>query len=116
MSVNDADSLPSVFITHAASVLGDTNEGLTGSGIIKFFSGYAIEFNVDIPFAASLAGVPNKRTALNENLNAFSAKQQNKIIRELCEFERFKDNPKVKDLKIKLISRYSQFAGADAAA
>jgi len=52
---------------------------------------------------------------LNANLNEFSAKQQFKIIKELCELERFKDNPKVKDIKIKLISRYSQFAGVDAA-
>lgn len=115
MSINNADSLPSVFITHAALVLGDTNEGLTGSEIIKYFTGYAIEFNVDIPFAVSLSGV-SKRDALRENLNSFSAKQQFKIIKELCELERFKDNQNVKDLKIKLISRYSQFAGNDAAA
>ncbi|RJR44564.1 MAG: hypothetical protein C4567_04305 [Deltaproteobacteria bacterium] len=92
------------------------NEGLTGTEIIRYFTGYAIEFNVNIPYASyPFGGQVAKRKALNANLNEFSAKQQFKIIKELCELERFKDNPKVKDIKIKLISRYSQFAGVDAA-
>lgn len=116
MSLTDPYSIPSVFITHASSVLGDTNEGLTANEIGKYFTGYAVEFNVDIPHTAYPFDAPNKRTALNENLNAFSAKQQYKIIKELCELERFKDNQKIRDLKIKLLSRYSQFAGSEAAA
>ena len=116
MSLIDPYSIPSVFITHAASVLGDTSDGLSGSEIIRYFTGYAIEFNVDIPYAGSLSGAPNKRTALNENLYAFSAIQQYKIIKELCELDRFKGNQSVRDLKIKLISRYSQFAAMNAAA
>jgi hypothetical protein len=116
MSLIDPYSIPSVFITHAASVLGDTSDGLSGSEIIRYFTGYAIEFNVDIPHAIYPFDAPNKRTALNENLSAFSANQQYKIIKELCELERFKGNQSVRDLKIKLMSRYSQFAGMNAAA
>jgi hypothetical protein len=117
MSINDGDSLPNVFIVHTSSVLGDTNEGLTGTEIIRYFTGYAIEFNVDIPYAVyPFSGQVAKRTALNQNLYAFSARQQYKIIKELCELEKLKNNQRIKDLKIKLLSRYSQFAGDEAAA
>ncbi|MCX5889877.1 MAG: hypothetical protein NTY36_10540 [Deltaproteobacteria bacterium] len=116
MSLIDPNSLPSVFIIYAASVLGETSEGLTASEIIKYSTGYAVEFDVDIPHAAYPFDAPNNRTALLDNLNVFSAKQQYKIIKELCGLERFKDNHNVRDLKIKLISRFSQFAGANAAA
>jgi len=52
--------------------------------------------------------LPNKRSALKENLKKFSSKQQFRIIKELCELEQFKENADVKDLKIKLVTRYGQ--------
>jgi hypothetical protein len=116
MSLIEPNRIPSVFITHAADVLGDTSSGLSGSEIVRYFTGYAIDFDVDIPYAAYPLDAPNKRTALNANLLAFPAKQQYKIIKELCELERFKGNQDVRDLKIKLLSRYSQFAVMDVAA
>jgi hypothetical protein len=116
MSLIEPNRIPSVFITHAADVLGDTSSGLSGSEIVRYFSGYALDFNIDIPYATYPLDAPNKRTALRANLLAFSAKQQYKIIKELCELDRFKGNQNVRDLKIKLLSRYSQFAEMDVAA
>jgi len=46
------------------------------------------------------------------NLMAFSPEQQYKIIKELCELPQFSENKNIKDLKIKLISRYSHLASS----
>jgi hypothetical protein len=104
--------IPSAFITHAANVLGDTSGGLSGQEIVRFCTDYAVDFNVNIPHASYPFDAPNKRTALKENLSAFSPQHQYRIIKELCELARFKNNQQVKDLKIKLVSRFAQFASA----
>ncbi|MFX1297125.1 MAG: hypothetical protein ACFFD2_20015 [Promethearchaeota archaeon] len=102
--------IPTTFISYAADILGETASGLSGNKIAQYFSAYAIDFNVDIPYSTYPfpSDLPNKRTALRENLKAFPPKQQFQIIKELCELEQFKGNKNVKDLKIKLISRYGQ--------
>jgi hypothetical protein len=108
------DIIPTTFLTHAADVLGDTAGGLSGGAIVKACTAYAIDFNVDIPYSSSVAGAPNKRTALLDNLKSFSPSQQYKIIRELCEHSSL-SNPvtdKVNNLKIQLIARYSGMFGA----
>jgi len=101
------------FIKQASNILGDTNTGLTGSEIAADMSSYAYELDVDIPYPSCPfpIKIPNKRTALYENLLAFSPDKQFKIIKELCELSRFKDNKDAKDLKIKLISRYGETFG-----
>ena len=103
--------IPSTFINYSADTLGSTAQGLSGSKIAEFCSAYAIDFNVTIPFPEYPfpSELPNKRTALRENLKAFSPEQQYKVIKELCELDQFKENNDVKDLKIKLITRYGQF-------
>ena len=103
--------IPATFINFSADTLGSTAQGLSGSKIAEFCSAYAIDFNVPIPFPdyPFPTELPNKRTALKENLKAFSPKQQFKVIKELCELDQFKENKDVKDLKIKLITRYGQF-------
>ncbi|MCK5347411.1 MAG: hypothetical protein KAR20_28570 [Candidatus Heimdallarchaeota archaeon] len=106
----DPSTIPRAFITHAANVLGDTDKGLSGSEIVKYCTDYAVDFNFDIPHAEYPFDAPNKRTALKENLSVFSPQLQYKIIKEFCESERIKGYQKVKDLKIKLVSRFSQFA------
>jgi len=107
--------IPIIFINFAAEVLGDTNTGLSGSQIAKYCSAYAIDFDIEIPYPEYPfpKRLPNKRTALRENLKAFSPDQQFKIIKELCELEQFKNNTKVKDLKIKLITRYGHLSGSN---
>lgn len=100
--------IPATFINHASEVLGATGPGLSGSKIADHLSAYAIDFNVNIPYPEYPfpAELPNKRTALRENLKVFSPQQQFKIIKELCELDHFKENTDAKDLKIKLVSRY----------
>ena len=106
--------IPPAFINHAADILGETNSGLSGSKIAEYCLAHAIEFNVDIPYPnyPFPKDLPNKRTALRDNLRAFSAEQQFKIIKELCELDQFKDNKDMKDLKFKLISRYGHITYA----
>ena len=113
MSLFDSHSMPSAFITHAANVLGETQSGLSGSEIVRYCTDYAVDFDIDIPHPEYPFDAPNKRTALKENLSAFSSQHQYKIIKELCELEQFKGNQNVKYLKIKLVSRYAHFAESD---
>lgn len=105
--------IPNTFLTHAADTLGDTADGLSGGTIAKVFTGYAIDFDVNIPYSSSVAGAPNKRTALLENLRRFTPEQQYKIIRELCEHPSLpKPTPdKINNLKIQLIARYGSMFG-----
>lgn len=101
--------IPTTFINHASDVLGDTSNGLSGSKIAEYSSAYAVDFEIDIPHAEyPFQDLPNKRTALRENLKKFSPEQQFQIIKELCELEQFQDNKAVKDLKIKLVTRFSE--------
>jgi hypothetical protein len=106
--------IPTTFIKYAADILGDIQNGLSGSKIAEYCSAYAINFNLEIPYPEYPfpAEIPNKRTALRENLKAFRPEQQFKIIKELCELEQFTKNKDVKDLKIKLLARYGRL-GAD---
>ena len=100
--------IPTTFINFAADILGETQTGLSGGKIAEYCSAYAIDYDVEIPYSEYPfpSNVPNKRTALRKNLHAFTPEQQFKIIKELCELEQFKENSNVKNLKIKLISRY----------
>jgi hypothetical protein len=100
--------IPSTFINYAADILAETTYGLSGSRIAEYCSAYAIDYDVQIPFPEYPfpTELSNKRTALKENLKAFKPVQQFKIIKELSELSFFENNSSVKDLKIKLISRY----------
>lgn len=100
--------IPTTFINYAADTLAETQYGLTGSRIAEYSAAYAIDFDIEIPYPEYPfpADLPNKRTALRENLKAFSPEQKFKIIKELSELPHFEDNAGVKDLRIKLISRY----------
>ena len=104
--------IPTTFINFAADILGETQTGLSGSKIAEYCLAYTIDYNVEIPYSEYPfpPNVQNKRTALRKNLQAFMPEQQFKIIKELCELEQFKENSNVKDLKIKLISRYGHLA------
>jgi len=108
--------IPTTFINYAADTLAETEDGLTGSRIAEYSSAYAIDFDVEIPYSEYPfpAELPNKRTALRENLKSFSPEQQFKIIKELSELPHFENNAGVKDLKIKLISRYGSLGEGNA--
>lgn len=102
--------IPNTFIEIAGEILGDTNFGLSGSEIATKLSAYGFDFNISVPYPKSPfpsdGSVPNKRFALKRNIEAFKPEQQFKIIKELCELDKFKGNLKVKDLKLKLITRF----------
>lgn len=105
-------NIPFTFLTHASEVLGNTKTGLSGGKIVKLLRAYAIDFNVDIPYASIPLDAPNKRTALLENLKCFEPPQQYLIIRELCESSDLPQpiDTSINNLKIQLIARYgSQF-------
>lgn len=99
--------MDSSLLVFATDILGDTTGGLTGSKIAKYCVGYSIEYNVKIPYATYPfpKNVPNKRTALFENLKCFSDVQRTHIIKELCELPEMENNPQVGILKKKLSER-----------
>ncbi len=107
--------IPPTFINHAAAVLAETTRGLSGSKIAEHCSAYAVEYGADIPHSSYpfSRDLPNKRTALKENLQSFSPEQQFKIIKDLCELDEFKSGKEVRDLKIKLITRYGNLNAED---
>ncbi len=100
--------IPMTFINLAADTLAETHDGLSGSRIAEFCSAYADDYNVEIPYHEYPfpSDLPNKRTALRENLKVFNPEQQFIIIKELSELPHFENNIDVKDLRIKLMSRY----------
>lgn len=97
-----------VFINYASEILAETEKGLSGSQIVNYCSIYAIEFNVNIPYPKYPfpPKVPNKRTALRDNLLQFNSQQRFTIISDLCDLPIFTENTDVAKLKIKLISQY----------
>lgn len=107
--------LPDVFVSYAADILADTQNGLTGGQLIKHCNSYAIDFGVEIPITSPDFGqfgskVPNKRTALYKNLSSFNGQQQFVIIKELSELPMFEDNQKVSELQKRLFERYTSFS------
>ena len=103
------------FLRNAADLIADTQNKLSGERLVKITSKYAYEWNVEIfhatyPLAPSVA---NKRTALFDNLRAFSASQQFQIILELCKESELKKNREaIQQLRTKLISEYGHLADA----
>lgn len=111
--VHSGDKIPATFIRYAADILGETSSGLSGGEIVKETAAYAVEYDVKIPYPAYPFDAPNKRTALYDNLMAFSGVQQYRIIKELCDHRTFADQKSKKrdELKVRLVARYPQFAG-----
>ena len=110
-----SNKMDNTFLTHASEVLGDTNTGLSGAQIVKYCNSYAIDFDVIIPVDNANSGkfgssVPNKRTALLRNLQAFNAKQQFQIIKELSELDFFRNNKEASKLKDQLYTKYGFLA------
>ena len=103
--------IDNTFITLASSILGDTDYGLSGREICQYLAEYAVNYGVVIPYASyPNKDFPNKRTALENNLKSFTPEQQYKIINELCRLPKFRENDRVQDLLIKLVSRYQEFS------
>lgn len=108
----DDDQIPATFLQYAADVLADTNSGLSGGVIVKETAAYAVEYNVTLPHPTYPFLAGNKRTALYDNLRAFSGPQQYRIIRELSDHRSFGLNrsPARIELKQRLATRYGHLA------
>ncbi len=108
MIVNPEEDIPAPFVQYASDILADTNRGLSGANIIKATAAYAVEYDVALPHPTYPFGAFNKRTALYENLMAFTPPQRYRIIKELCDHPSFGLIPKanIKELKLRLITRY----------
>ena len=106
------DRIDPMFIVHAADVLGDTAEGLSGQNIIAATTARAVEYDVTLPHQVYPFDAGNKRTALRENLQAFPAHLQFQIIRDLCDHPQICErNPEAaRKLKIHLLTRYGHLA------
>ena len=102
--------LDDAFLNCACDVLAETNNGLSGSNIVKYCSSYALDFNRIIPYGRYPFDAPNKRTALYENILVFEAPEQFRIIKELLELQLFRNNEEAQKLKILLFQRYGQLA------
>lgn len=97
------------FLTYASDILAETDSGLTGSKIISYFTGYAVDFNKlltydNYPFHSS--EMVSKRQAFKNNLLCFSEEQQYKIIMDLASLPTFRENENAHELKMKLVQRY----------
>ena len=100
------------YLSYAARILADTNEGLSGSEIYKFCNQYAVKYaktikHTKLPFAK---GVSNKAQVLRENLACFEPDQQFVIIQDLCDLEKFSNNEQVNELKVILTRDYYHLA------
>ena len=100
------------YLSYAARILVDTNEGLSGSEICKFCNQYAVKYaktikHTKLPFAK---GVSNKAQVLRENLACFEPDQQFVIIQDLCDLEKFSNNEQVNELKVILTRDYYHLA------
>ena len=102
--------LDDAFLAYACDILADTNAGLSGMKIVEYCNSYAIDYNRKTPYGTYPFDAPNKRTALKENLRAFEAAEQFRIIKELCEIPALCVIEKVKELKLKLFARYGNLA------
>lgn len=110
--MSDDDQLPAIFLQYASDILADTDSGLSGTNIIKATAAYAVEFDVILPHPTYPFDAANKRTALFDNLRAFTGPQQYRIIRELCDHRSFGlvRSPDRIQLKQRLATRYGRFA------
>ena len=108
-----AQKMDNTFLTYATHILADTDKGLSGMKIIEFCNSYALDYNRIIPHDKYPFGkdeVPNKRTALLENLRVFDAPEQFSIIKALCELPIFEGNADAEKLKKHLYERYGNYA------
>lgn len=102
------DSIPATFLQYAADVL----DSLTGAVIVRETSAYAVEYDVALPHPAYPFQAANKRTALYDNLRAFSGPQQYRIILELADHRSFNGvrAPERTQLKQRLATRYGHLS------
>lgn len=105
--------MDSYFIEYATNVIGETEKGLSGSEIARHSTDFAIKYNVQIPYGSYPfpKTLPNKRTALRENIKQFSGEQQFEFLLSLCKLNKFEQNESVKEVKVRLLKNYGSTYG-----
>ena len=90
-----------IFIKKACDILGDTDKGLSTTQIIEILGVYAYKYGKNIPITSIESmreqSIPNKRTALYKNMLSFNEEEQYRIIRDLCDEPKLKDDVNVKN-------------------
>lgn len=101
------------FVSYAADVIADTSKGLSGTQFLKITNAYGAEWGVDLPHTTYPFSTSNKRTALYENLIAFSQEQRFQVILELCDHHvlRQQNAKGAAALKESLMSKFGHLAG-----
>jgi hypothetical protein len=101
-----------MFITHAADVLAETANGLTGPEIITLTTGFAVEKNVSVPYQQYPFQASNKRTVLRENLTAFPTELQFELLDKLCAYPKLEQRipDEIRKLRLQLHTRYGHLA------
>jgi hypothetical protein len=104
--------IPAVFVNHAAEILAETRNGLSGSEIVNITTAHAVDCNVDLPHPSYPFDVSNKRKALYENLLAFPSPERYRVIRSMCDHKSIqaRSPEAANELKLKLITKYGHFA------
>jgi len=100
-------------LIHATNVLADTNRGLSASKLMQYCNAFAAQHDVSLPHARYPFQAANKRTALLENLHAFPAAIQFRLLMELSFDPAFSTNLEVQALRKLLCERYPHFAIAE---
>ena len=104
--------ISSAFLSEAANVLADTQDGLSGCKIAERCAALAVDYNVDIPYPTYPfpSSVPNKHTALYKNLEVFLPGQRYSVLMDLCNHPKLEENQKVRKLKAAIYTRYRHLA------
>lgn len=97
-------------LSRACDVLGDTNRGLSGKKLIGYCNTFAVEHDVRIPHATYPFDATSKRTALFENVQAFSPRVQYRLLMEISDDWHYRANKEVKEIRALIEKRYSHLA------
>ena len=97
--------IPVAFLNHAATILATSEHGMSGSRIVEFCNAWAADHGVDTPHAIYPFDARNKRTALLENLRAFPAEVQYRMLLDLCDLAG-PERAEVQQLRSTLVSRF----------
>lgn len=98
--------IPVAFLSDAASILASTESGMSGSKIVEFCNAWAADHGVDTPHAVYPFEARNKRTALLENLRAFPAPVQYRMLLDLCDLAD-SGRSEVQQLRTTLLERFA---------
>lgn len=101
------DGITISVLSHAADVIAETNNGLSGPKLVSYCNAFAVDHDIRIPHATYPFQAGNKRTALLENLRAFPPQLQYRLLMELCADKRLQQNQDVQAVCQLIQQRYS---------